>query len=1560
MSLLSKPVVPGANGAFIQSGLAGWMKYASADSIAPLQQNHQLLQLPDAPWFTQAAEHERQALLDYQSRSRRSSYALASSLACFKGIVEFAEPLLKARLHADLNQAPDLYDNHFIEILRVPTRLGLTLKPVPKAQSLLQAALQNFTRDARFEAGSALAPANALILDMVAAERAGAQPIFRYHYTRKLPIDALVFARLCHALDLGGQYQQHLADVFEDDSTQAQVRSQSISAYKDLLRVRAQQAFLQAELSADARQMLLDLLDGKPARLGGKPVVAGQFELFGEQLFDAWYISTEHRANQPAALIVYLPGAPSSALKEYPSRQAFYQELRANLRLPGYQALVQGYALRVRQPFLRRRFEADMFHMRENKVGGMDRQYNPDATLYLNDVPVREDLFAHLCKRHLLKIKADAKLLAVPSAEADEQARQARLAHWESVGFNALNAAAFFVPGLGEVMAVVMVGQMIKELVDGVQAWQIGDFDEAWGHFSAVGLNVAMATGMGLAGAALPALEASELINGLRQVRLPNGEQRLWRPTLEPYVAEVDLSGHVPDTAGLYELQQKTYIRIDGRAHEVFKEADGGWRIRHSDTAAYQPELLHNGQGAWRMRGEEPLLWSHQQLLRRIGHACDGLSDEQLEQAARISATSDDVLRQVHLDQAPLPALLADTLNRLQVGQRQDPFIVVLSPQARLIQRDFPSLPDCVVQELADATPIGERDLMLAVDARVPLTVAEEARLYVRQVRISRALECLAGVAPMSADGERTALGLLPTLPGWTGEVRLELREAHLEGPVLQHIGEPQALHKTLVKVGDHYDIHDEQGQSLAVGQALFDAVLKALPDAERNALGVQIYEGQVLMRRLYNVALIDRARVGQLLGLESVRPWVRSPLRLVEGRVGYPLSGRGRNALDTLRRETEWKVLEGGLGDWVRDAPEAYREHRSVARARIEAAWRAGVESGEQPLPTAEEIDLSGLQIGELPVLTAQFSRVTVLGLAGMGISTIPETFIQGFANLRALALERNQFTAVPSLANLKKLEVLNLNHNQIASSPTMFDPLMLLPRLETLGVQANQLTLTHEALQRLASLQLKHLSLINNQIVLDAVMADGFSTFVDLEVLLLDDNPLQLAPQLGTMTRLQRLELSNTQLNAWPDGLTSLMSAQPCVLQTVDLGANQIIDVPDLSATTFGAQLGSQSHEAQWLHLSFNPLSEESVAQLTRIGVRFMREQPTLGEEALLAMATNEQVRLWELLLRDPATRNLRLLMEKVQNIPEFEHHRLAVGRRVWSMLEHAAQHADFRQELIEIADNHPDSCEDATVIGLSEMEVADSVLTEGLATALQPNQRNLRLIMLFKRLFRREQVQSIGMDIAFKRGLRWKALFDETPAPALSPLDDISDTDLRNSLVDDVEICLVLRKGLAEELGYEEPAGNMLYREAARVSDATALNVAAQVRANDIAARRHEWMLSKVSWRNYLKQRHAAELSAESHQWDDAMDYLYECSRPVPSFDSVLTPKVASEIQALTGKSVLDADGKLQKIELDSPLSMAEVSNMLSVAREHSGHELLLRLTERETHNIPDLNR
>ncbi|MFD2884107.1 hypothetical protein ACFS4T_20905 [Pseudomonas lini] len=69
----------------------------------------------------------------------------------------------------------------------------------------------------------------------------------------------------------------------------------------------------------------------------------------------------------------------------------------------------------------------------------------------------------------------------------------------------------------------------------------------------------------------------------------------------------------------------------------------------------------------------------------------------------------------------------------------------------------------------------------------------EEARWYAQQGRQARAFAGLHLESMVTADSQWLALHALEQLPGWTGEVRLEVRDGHINGPLIDGIGNEAA-----------------------------------------------------------------------------------------------------------------------------------------------------------------------------------------------------------------------------------------------------------------------------------------------------------------------------------------------------------------------------------------------------------------------------------------------------------------------------------------------------------------------------------------------------------------------------------------------------------------------------------------------------------------------------------------------------------------------------------------------------------------------------------------------
>lgn len=178
--------------------------------------------------------------------------------------------------------------------------------------------------------------------------------------------------------------------------------------------------------------------------------------------------------------------------------------------------------------------------------------------------------------------------------------------------------------------------------------------------------------------------------------------------------------------------------------------------------------------------------------------------------------------------------------------------------------------------------------------------MAETARLYLREKRINKALARFKHSGGNADDRDLLAFSSLRRLPGWTGRVAVELRAGSLAGGRVTATETAPVNTKVIVRSGGRYRAYDEHGLELSAGDDLYDALLHALPDSERNALGMSIQQPAELRDKLFEMAAGDRRQSALDLGLAPIRPMYRLPSRLPgERRIGYRLSGRGQGPIE-------------------------------------------------------------------------------------------------------------------------------------------------------------------------------------------------------------------------------------------------------------------------------------------------------------------------------------------------------------------------------------------------------------------------------------------------------------------------------------------------------------------------------------------------------------------------------------------------------------------------------------------------------------------------------------
>ncbi|QBF26939.1 leucine-rich repeat domain-containing protein [Pseudomonas tructae] len=1095
----------------------------------------------EADWFANAAPYLREALLDSQAQLRRSQMALARSLKGLQSIAGFAEPLLRARLLADHGLSASLPGSELIRVYQTYHWTGARYLNSHDRQSLLEAALHNFGDDVSFSADSALAlSADIEVEPIMVSSFVTISPDLPAHELhlpseryriKRLPLSPADFAQSCRQLDLGRQYQDHLQALYEAPANRTQVREQGAAVYRDQLRVALALAHLHHHLDRPAIRAVQALLDGKARRCW----VLG---LLGATLHDALAIDADD-----AGVLLYLPGDTES-LQQYADFASLGQALQTRLLAPGFRRLLIG-----RVPLEQRASVLDKLRQRldASDTGNAEAHWQPraDAKLQIARGTLVEPLFGYLQDRHLERLKAEARLLAVPTADADVQASDARKQRLESFGLNVLNLASFFIPGLGEIMLAVTAWQLLNECIDGVEDWYLGDRDTALQHAASVGINLSLIAGLAVAGKVATRLFNSPLMERLDPVTLADGSDRLWQPDLAPYRSDVELpEGLEANQRGQYLLAGKHYIRIEGQLYEQRLDADGEqWRIVHPQRPeAWQPPLLHNDEGAWRAAHEQPLDWTYPTLVRRLNEAYQGYSDAQLQTARLISGIDRAQLRQVHLRGEPCPPLLADSLQRLTPAIEPSPHESSASLQLRA---DYPHLNRPLAARLLRHLQPGEISAWQAGEP-LPAWFSLLARQVNNEVPLSRALEGLFVPGLASSDSEHLLLACLQRLPGWSPALRLELRGASPEGPLLASIGDASARQRCMVlKSALGYEAwRFDRPAPGTVHADLYAALLEALPATQRQALGLMAGSAEPLRLAIQAKATASReqaarwlwgharpapARARLLGGTPSGENNPYSGHRLptayltrrmhrlypsfAERDIAHTLQqwrAEGINVIREVRaHEQALRQLRQDLQTWAGQTPRRQRAIEPLVEAwRHNSARLLG--SGEQ----LQSLSLANLELEnhdlQTLVLPDRFFHIRDLDLGGnRQLSQLPAGLLARFPDLERVYLDGCRFDQLPNLVRPARLEALDMG---------------------------------------------------NNRLTWDGRAQSTLHSFTHLRLLELSNNPLLQAPDLRGLPALRVINLTHCSLTELPTGLASL--DHPVSL---DLGDNQFTQLPE-----------------------------------------------------------------------------------------------------------------------------------------------------------------------------------------------------------------------------------------------------------------------------------------------------------------------------------------------------------------------------------------------------------
>lgn len=1391
-------------------------------------------------WLKQAAPADLERLRQRFTIHLASQQAMHGVLQRLPDLKTFAEFRITQALLQRLALQPQ-YDNTLWRDMRLrfKTSQGVSLpsgEMYAREQPLLQRLLQNFRAKASFFDGSGIARRD--------------DGTLLYNEPEKI-------TELIREIDVGKAYQLALTEVL-DPATSTALAVDKRAA----LGVACEIALLKKQVSAEDALKVRGLVDADATT----HVSACVLTLLGARVHDALVL--ELRSSKGAAVeavILYLPDAPGHSLQRFASFSEMASSLGMSVRQPGWRRyLVERIALKDRAAFL----------------GTLAKRLNDPVTDMQPRAMQAGDGFAELARWQAQRIKDDARLLVVPTADVDEKASQERLETWETVGMGLVNLAGLFVPGIGMALMAGWLVQTLANVYEGVHDWSEGHRHEALEHMLGVAENVAvtaaLATGLSVAARGFT---RSPFVDGLVPVNTASGATRLWSDDLTPYQV-VAPENPTPGPDGLCAQGSRHYWRHAGSWYQVRRGELGGGRLVHPRRAeAFGPVLDFNGERAWRLRWERALEWQgNGALLTRLWPPAELLGSERIAQVLKVAGVDESLLRGLLVENRPLPVGLRDTLERFAVEARIETFLADLAqsganpdatllarcatlqglqdttslqtqqaildqawqwrgrlldelasdylvpdPSAEPLQRDFPGLPEADALDLA--LHANER---LRSDGRVPLALAEQARERLQQARVRRMLEGLYLRGSLQDLSVKLLFALLETHASWPDAIKLEFRDGSATGRVMASlpVASSESVSYILVRNQARLDVYDNRGLpsnvAVATPQGLFETVHALLPEANRQALNWAGDTGVAMMREdVQRWAPFDRRGLMGHVGMRPRRSGFNPAHRLANGRIGYPLSGRGagrtpavRTVRDRVRalyqgfseeqvdeyieimaqrhgdaslfsvlaqQEQQFERLDTALENWTNAIPEpGGRASRQQFSGHLRRCWRlqGDIHVDERGNNSGMILSVVGLPVQALPELPAgtDFTHVSELVLVGLGLEDIPASFLLSFSEVRWLNLSNNRLLNVPvGLAHIANLREVRLRHNQI--------------RMTAVGA-----------------------ALLNDQ--------------RHIRLLDLNDNPLgSVGLRFRQLSPLRELNLRSCRLTEVPAGLDWCG-----MLEFADLRGNAILDVPD---DILEAPLGLR----QRLMLQGNPLPRAVYERLARPDPVAVRPEPAaLGVQAWLqgldAVEAQAREHSWQQVWAEAGSSDLFGILDELTGTSDYRGARADLSRRVWTVIDAVEQNARLRTEVFELAAS-PRTCVDSVISVFSQLEVrvfiANTLREEPTLTSGEVRLR------LARQLFRLDQVERYARQDMLSRRAQGRD-------------------------VDEIEVSLAYRVGLAQTLDLPGQPRSLQFGTVAQVSqnDLNAAELAVrEAQATDQLA---EYVSGRDFWREYLEQSNA----------------------------------------------------------------------------------------------------
>ncbi|CAI8906322.1 dermonecrotic toxin domain-containing protein [Pseudomonas sp. IT-P176] len=665
----------------LRNAVPDWLAKASPARRQALKRTRP--QLPDRLTTAPADQHTELNTLNAAHWSAQN--AVDQALERLQDVNSFTEPLLRNALKTRFNLEVDVKKT-FLRLYIPATIPWLPIKSGAARTwtvSLLDAALHNF--ESKETEADAYEPDSTFITEPSAIGQFTILPAL------KATIGIPAFTRLCRELDIGAQYKTYLEDNLgvSNPVVTTLLQPKVIQSQKAALKAALKFAQMNGNIQADYFLLIQGLLEGlQGMRLDGETLLCHDLSIMSSELTGiVLFAPNLEQSRRPVRVVAYVPDDPNHPIREYPSTADFMCTLTEQLRDANYQTFFSRFVAHEYRGYffsnLANRLTQVTWHQHQQgdplaswRESAID---NPD--LQFSSTPIRRTLWQHLYQEKLNKILNDARVIAVSTATADQNARWALWDSFVNIATSILEIAVLvitpFVPFAGELMMAYMAYQLLDETFESIVDLAQGLKSEAFEHFMGAVESV-IQMGTFAAGGMVAASEFRNLlpkeivafIDQFKTVSAHGGKTRYWQPDLSAYEQKVELpAGFKPDAQGIYRHQGKRIVQIEDKYYAVqtASSADSHYLQHPNRPDAYQSPLKHNGSGAWKTELDQPLHWDKTKLARRLGYKVDAFTDLELDQALHISNTHEDVLRKMHVHSESEPPLLTDTLERMRI-----------------------------------------------------------------------------------------------------------------------------------------------------------------------------------------------------------------------------------------------------------------------------------------------------------------------------------------------------------------------------------------------------------------------------------------------------------------------------------------------------------------------------------------------------------------------------------------------------------------------------------------------------------------------------------------------------------------------------------------------------------------------------------------------------------------------------------------------------------------------------------------------------------------------------